>query len=75
MKRDESKKGLLTSVINAIKQYGMIQRGDGVVVAVSGGPDSTALMHILNMLKDEMGFLDGARALGSPTSSGIRSGC
>ena len=56
MKRDESKKGLLTSVINVIKRYGMIQRDDGVVVAVSGGPDSTALMHILNILKAEMGF-------------------
>lgn len=56
MKRDQSKRSLLASVTSVIKRYGMIQRGDGVVVGVSGGPDSTALMHILNMLKAETDF-------------------
>ncbi len=56
MKRDESKRGLVASVTRVIKRYRMIRRGEGVVVGVSGGPDSIALVHILNMLKAEMGF-------------------
>ena len=56
MKRDESRRGLLASVTRVIKRYRMIQRGEGVVVGVSGGPDSIALVHILNMLKAEMDF-------------------
>jgi tRNA(Ile)-lysidine synthase len=33
-----------------------IAPGQGVVVAVSGGPDSMALLHLLNELKDELGI-------------------
>jgi tRNA(Ile)-lysidine synthase len=32
----------------------MIKKGDRLCVALSGGPDSTALLHILNSLKSEL---------------------
>jgi len=34
----------------------MLEPTAGVVVGVSGGPDSVALLHLLNALKSEMGF-------------------
>lgn len=34
----------------------MIAAGDGVIAAVSGGPDSTALLYSLNMIRDEYGL-------------------
>lgn len=37
-------------VRNTIAAYGMIQRGDRVIIGVSGGADSTALLHVLVQL-------------------------
>jgi tRNA(Ile)-lysidine synthase len=35
-----------------IREYGLISGGEKVVVAVSGGPDSVCMMHVLNSLKE-----------------------
>lgn len=41
---------MIAKVKKTIKDYGMIARGDRVVVAVSGGPDSMALCRVLECL-------------------------
>ncbi len=38
------------------KKYNLINSGDKIVLGVSGGPDSIAMLDILNQLKDEMNF-------------------
>lgn len=43
-------------VFNTINKYKMIQQGDTVVVALSGGADSVALFHFLYTHKSDLGI-------------------
>jgi tRNA(Ile)-lysidine synthase len=47
---------LLTLARRAIEDHALFEKGDLVVAAVSGGPDSMALLHALSILKKKMGF-------------------
>lgn len=40
-------------VRETIRCHRLLERGDGVVIGVSGGPDSMALLHVLLTLRDE----------------------
>ena len=44
---------MLNRIRRSIETHSMLNRGDHLVVAVSGGPDSVALLHILMCLRDE----------------------
>ncbi len=43
-----------TTVLKTIDKFSLLQPGDKVVAAVSGGPDSVALWHFLRQLKPEL---------------------
>lgn len=45
---------ILEKVKNTIKKYRLINKGDKIVIGVSGGPDSVALLYLLNALKKEL---------------------
>ncbi|MDD4766796.1 MAG: tRNA lysidine(34) synthetase TilS [Desulfotomaculaceae bacterium] len=47
---------LIEKVRDYISRHRMVERGDKILAAVSGGPDSIALLHILYLLKDELGI-------------------
>jgi tRNA(Ile)-lysidine synthase len=44
---------LLKQVQRTIEEYELLAPGDGIVVGVSGGPDSLCLLHVLLRLREE----------------------
>jgi tRNA(Ile)-lysidine synthase len=53
----------IRKIYQTVKQYGMLHKGDSVLVGVSGGPDSIALLHVLVALSDLMGLRLGVAHL------------
>lgn len=47
---------LLDKVRATIEKYRLLEYGDSVICAVSGGADSVCLLHIMNSLKSEYGL-------------------
>ncbi len=47
---------LIASVKNSIILNRLVSSGDKIIVGVSGGPDSVALLHVMNRLKYELGI-------------------
>ena len=45
---------IIDQVRQTIRKFHMINRGQQVLVAFSGGPDSSALLHILHTLREEL---------------------
>lgn len=45
---------IIDKTIKTIKRCNLIRQNDKIVVGVSGGPDSVALLYILNFLKNEL---------------------
>ena len=46
----------MEEVLKTITKYNLIQSGDRIVLAVSGGPDSMFMLDILNKLKERLDF-------------------
>ncbi len=44
------------NILKTIKKYELIESGDKVLIAVSGGPDSMCLLDVLNKLKAKLGI-------------------
>ncbi len=47
---------LMSEIKNFIVKHQLIEKGDCILVGLSGGPDSVFLLHALNTLKTSMGF-------------------
>jgi tRNA(Ile)-lysidine synthase len=47
---------VLSRVLGTIRAHGLLAKSDFVLVALSGGPDSTALLHVLHKLAPRVGI-------------------
>ncbi len=47
---------LLEKIFDAITRHELIKKGDAVIAAVSGGPDSVCLLHVLFSLSGKLGI-------------------
>ena len=43
---------IFEKTLSTIKKYNLIEKGDKIVLGLSGGPDSVCLLHILSRLKE-----------------------
>ncbi len=50
-----SEKSVLHRVLTTVSEHNMINSGDRILAAVSGGADSVCMLHALNSLKSELG--------------------
>jgi tRNA(Ile)-lysidine synthase len=58
-KKSCEKDPFLKAVDDAIVRYGMLESGDRVLAAISGGPDSVALMHALRHCAERLALKIG----------------
>ncbi len=54
---------MLTDIIKTIKDYDMLRRGEHVLVALSGGADSSVLLDVLLKCREELGIIVSAAHL------------
>lgn len=47
---------LAETVLHTIEKYNLIEKGDNVIVGISGGPDSVCLLHIMHRLAERIGI-------------------
>ncbi len=62
-RRDRRRPALTTLARRVLGEEVGLARGDHVVCAVSGGPDSSALLHVLARLREPLGFTLSACAV------------